>query len=175
VSSTKIAKSMRAIVACLLFGIGFITFNIGLFFWVQIAGVRSNLGLIEYVNQTYQETPSIYHTLIGLEIAVVLFWPALFIYFVYKHDPSLMKLVKQMIVGWAVLVTFIMIIAGMILLALFHDGKLGKLSAFALSLLCTPFTMEFLLCIIGASLVICLNTIRLKLTGDEYVEMEIQE
>lgn len=166
---------MRAIVACLLVGIFVVAFNVGFFFWVQIQGVKTNLGLIEYVSEQYAQSSQWINIYIISHLVLLFLWPALFCYFVYKHDRELVGLIKQMIVGWAVLVAFIGIIAGLVLLALFHEGRLGELSAFILSLLCTPFTMEFLLCVIGAILVISLNAIRQRLAGDEFVEIEIED
>ena len=166
---------MRAIVACLLVGIFVIAFNVGFFFWVQIQGVRTNLGLVEYVSQQYSQNPQWINLYVISHLVLLFLWPALFCYSVHKHDRQLVGMIKQMIVGWLILVIFISIIAALVLLSLFHEGRLGEIASFLMSLLCTPFTMEFLLCVIGAGLVISLNAVRLRLMGDEFVEIEVDE
>lgn len=174
-NSTSIEKSMRPIIGCLLLGIFWVTTNVALFFYVQIQGVITGLGLIEYMSSLQNEHPHILSSIIWLDAIIFVLWPLAFCYFAHKHDKQLIGSIKQMIIGWCVLLAFISLIASLVLLSIFHEGKLGDIAGFILSLLCTPFTMEFLLCIIGACLVIALNFLRLKLAGDEYVEMEIED
>ena len=166
---------MRAILGFLLFGIFAIAINLAGFIVLLISGANSGLGFKKYILHLLETSPEAFYTVVGLELAALILWPLIFCILVFKHDRQLVGLIKQMIVGWTVMLGFIAIIATLILLALYHDGRLGELATFVMGLLTTPFTMELILGIMGVILVIVLNTIRLKLSGDEYVEMEVDE
>ena len=166
---------MRAILSCLLIGIFAIAGNVGLLIVLLFSGANSGKGFFGNIPHLYQQYPEITTLVIAIELALLFVWPAAFCYFVYKHDRQLVGLIKQMIVGWSVIMVFIAIVATLILLALYHDGKLGNVAIFIVGLLTSPFSMELILCAIGVALIIALNTIRLKLSGDEYVEIEVEE
>jgi hypothetical protein len=173
-NSTNIPYSKRSILGCLLVGIGLIAGNLGLFFWAQIQGALEGTDILNFVKDFYASSPATIHIILVFDVLMLFLWPTAFCFFVHKHDPQLIGLIKQMIVGWAVLLIFISLIASLVLIALFDDGRLGSIATFITALLCTPFTMEFLLLVIGAILVIVLNSIRIQLSEDEYVELEIE-
>ena len=122
----------------------------------------------------FEQQPLLCYSIVIIEGLLFVLWPVVFCYFVYKHDRQLISLIKQMLVGSLVMAAFIGIITCLILLALYHDGKLGELATFVMGLLTSPFTMELLICLIGVGLVLILNHIRLQLSGDEFVEMELE-
>ena len=166
---------MRAILGFLLFGIFAIAINLAGFVVLLISGANSGLGFKKHISHLLETFPGAFYTVVGLELATLILWPLIFCILVFKHDRQLIGLIKQMVVGWIVMLGFISIIATLILLALYHDGRLGELATFVMGLLTTPFTMEIILGCMGVILVIILNTIRLKLSGDEYVEVEIED
>lgn len=174
-NSTSIPPSMRGILGLLLFGICAVSANIALFIVLLIMGVNTGLGFKKNIANLLENHLEWVIGVGSLELLLLILWPTLFCYFVYKHDRQLIGLIKQFIIGWCVIMAFIAIIAVLILLALYHDGKLGSVATFIMGLLTSPFTMELILCSIGVTLVIILNTIRQKLSGDEYVEMEVPE
>ena len=174
-NSTRIPKSMQAIFACLIFGIITVFANVAGLVIVLLMGANSGKGVVDFIKTSFNNHPDLCNGIIAIEVLLLILWPLCFFYFVYKHDRQLIPLIKQMVVGWIVILAFISIITILILLALFHDGRLGAVAAFTMGLLTTPFTMELILCTMGVVLVILLNYIRLSLIGDEYVEMEIQQ
>lgn len=163
------------ILLCMLLGIFWVATNVSLFFFAQVQGVINGNGLIGYLTELKMKQPVLLSTVILADVALLFLWPLMFCFFVYRYNRELISSIKQMIVGWCVLLVFIGIIVCLTLVSIFHQGRLGDVASFILSLLCTPFTMEFLLGVLGVCLVIALNTLRQKLAGDEYVEMRIEE
>lgn len=163
------------ILLCMLLGIFWVAINVSLFFYAQVQGVLSGIGLIGYLTELKLNQPVLLGTIIVADLVLLFSWPLMFCFLVYRYNRELISSIKQMIVGWCVLLAFIGIIVCLTLISIFHQGRVGDVASFILSLLCTPFTMEFLLGVLGVCLVIALNTIRQKLDGDEYVEMIIEE
>ena len=166
---------MQAILACLILGICAVFLNVVGFVVLLLKGVSSGIGITKYLENLFFEQPEIAYSILAGEIGLLILWPLTFCYFVHKHDKQLVHLIKQMIVGWIVMLAFMAIISVLILLALYHDGKLGSIATFIMGLLTSPFTMELILCSIGVGLIIVLNYVRLQLSGDEFVEMHIEE
>lgn len=178
-SSEHVKKKQHSsnipILLCMLLGIFWVATNVSLFFYAQVQGVISGVGLIGYLTELKLNQPFLLSTIIITDVALLFSWPLMFCFLVYRYNRELISSIKQMIVGWCVLLVFIGIIVCLTLISIFHQGRIGDVASFILSLLCTPFTMEFLLGVLGVCLVVALNTLRQKLDGDEYVEMIIEE
>jgi len=152
-TDTSITTSLLPVIACLLFGIFAVFINVAGFVYLLVQGAKSG----------------------RIEIAIIVLWPIIFSYFTIRYDKRLISMIKQMVVGWLVMLAFMSIVGVLILLAIFHDGKLGSVATFIMGLMTSPFTMEIILCSIGVGLIVFLNYIRLQLSGDEYVEMVVPE
>lgn len=168
-------KSKLVINLWLLIGIMWIAFNVGLFFFAQIRGATSDAGLIGFLTELKEENTTLLSTFILLEAFFLISWPTIFYLLIYRLDKKNIASIKQMFIAWIVLFSFISMISGMVMVSIYNKGQIGDLCRFLLALLCTPFTMEILLCTIGVLLVFSLNAIRLKLNGDEYVELVIKD
>jgi len=174
-TDTSITTSLLPVIACLLFGIFAVFINVAGFVYLLVQGAKSGRGIQLFVDNAFENSPILCYSIIAIEIAIIVLWPIIFSYFTIRYDKRLISMIKQMVVGWLVMLAFMSIVGVLILLAIFHDGKLGSVATFIMGLMTSPFTMEIILCSIGVGLIVFLNYIRLQLSGDEYVEMVVPE
>lgn len=174
ISETTIPPTMRSIIGMLLLGLAAVVCNFALFLFLLFMALKTGLSFQENISYLFEHYVVWTSVILTLEVLLFTLWPTLFCYLVYKHDRALIPLIKQFAIGWCVMMIFIGIVTLLILLALYHDGKLGEVAAFIMGLMTSPFTMELILGSIGIFLIIALNILRAKLQGDDYVEMVIE-
>jgi len=163
---------MKPIILHLLLGIGAVAANFGLFLWLLVRSAKSGQGLRPVLDAFVNHPSYAFYWLIAAELAFAIWWPLRMRKLMIRHDPALMRFASQM--GWAAVVmsTFFVLIGVLVFIATNVENRFGDQARFVMGLLTTPFTMEFLLVILGGSLLVLFNTLRHRITGDEYVYLE---